>query len=107
VSVVYSRHATADQVIGERVAEALRSLGPAGAWSVTVVSDDREVRDHALRNGARVEGTAWLAERLAAPRHGTTIGHARPPRAPGPPRSPNAPGPQRSPGRSSPGSRVD
>jgi hypothetical protein len=83
-SVSYSRHATADQVIGERVVEALRELGPAGAWAVTVVSDDREVRDHAIRNGARVEGTAWLAERVAAlGRRGTGIGHGR---APVPPR---------------------
>ena len=82
-SVAYSRHATADQVIGDRVVEALRQLGPAGAWSVTVVSDDREVRDHALRNGARVEGTAWLAERMAAlGRQGAGIGHGRAPRPP-------------------------
>lgn len=80
-TVSYSRHASADQVIGERVTEALRRLGPAGAWSVTVVSDDREVRDHALRNGARVEGTRWLADRVAAPRQaGGAIGHGRSPR---------------------------
>ena len=89
-SVSYSRHASADAVIGDRVAEALLVLGPAGAWSVVVVTDDREVRDHARRNGARVEGTTWLAERLAAatvggggnprPRPGTSIGGSRPPR---------------------------
>lgn len=82
-SVAYSRHATADRVIGDRVAEALRDLGPAGAWSVTVVSDDREVQDHARRNGARAEGTAWLAERMAAlGRQGAGIGHGRAPRPP-------------------------
>ena len=81
-SVSYSRHATADQVIGDRVTEALRALGPAGAWSVIVVTDDRAVRDHARRNGARAEGTAWLAERLTAAtggsgrRAGTTIGRS-------------------------------
>jgi hypothetical protein len=81
-SVTYSRHATADRVIGDRVAEALAQLGPAGAWSVTVVSDDREVRDQALRNGARVEGTAWLAGRVGAlGQRGTAIGHGRSPRA--------------------------
>jgi hypothetical protein len=84
-TVSFSRHATADQVIGDRVAEALRTLGPAGAWSVIVVTDDREVRDHARRNGARVEGTPWLADRLAAPasppgRPGTSIGQGRPSR---------------------------
>jgi len=84
-TVTFSRHATADQVIGDRVAEALRALGPAGAWSVVVVTDDREVRDHARRNGARVEGTAWLVDRLATPptearRPGTAIGQGRAPR---------------------------
>ena len=83
LSVTYSRHATADQVIGDRVVEALRELGPAGAWVVTVVSDDSEVRDHALRNGARVEGTTWLAERVAAlGRRGTGFGHGRAPASP-------------------------
>jgi hypothetical protein len=85
-TVTYSRHASADAVIGDRVAEALLALGPAGAWSVVVVTDDREVRDHARRNGARVEGTAWLATRLAAPerpggRPGTALGQGRPPRS--------------------------
>jgi len=97
-SVSYSRHATADEVIGDRVAEALLALGPVGAWSVVVVSDDREVRDQARRNGARVEGTAWLASRLSGetsnagrgggaevdrrprPKPGTSIGGGRPPR---------------------------
>ena len=91
-TVTFSRHATADQVIGDRVTEALRALGPAGAWSVIVVTDDREVRDHARRNGARVEGTAWLVDRLAAPsspsaRPGTALGQGRPPRSPRTPRS--------------------
>jgi hypothetical protein len=85
-TVTYSRHATADEVIGDRVAEALIALGPAGAWSVIVVSDDREVRDHARRNGARVENATWLGARLAAPvgqpaRAGTAIGQGRAPRS--------------------------
>jgi hypothetical protein len=85
-SVSYSRHATADEVIADRVAEALLALGPAGAWSVIVVTDDREVRDHARGHGARVEGTAWLAQQLdrppgRPPHDGTAIGHGRPPRS--------------------------
>ena len=90
--VTFSRNATADAVIGDRVAEALLALGPAGAWSVIVVTDDREVRDHARRNGARVEATAWLAGLLkspgtllagtAGPGPGTCFGHGRPPRKP-------------------------
>ncbi len=74
-SVTYSRHASADQVIGDRAVEALRALGPADAWSVLVVTDDREVRDQARRHGVRVEGTAWLAQRLRAMR-GTSIGRS-------------------------------
>jgi hypothetical protein len=85
-SVVFSRGATADFVIGQRVAEAFRELGPAGAYSVLVVSDDREIRDEARRNGVRVQGTAWLAGHLAAAdgarAPGGAIGHGRPPRAP-------------------------
>jgi len=85
-TVTFSRHASADAVIGDRVTEALRALGPAGAWSVVVVTNDREVRDHARRNGARVEGSAWLADRLASRgsppgRAGTGIGQSRPPRS--------------------------
>ena len=77
-SVSYSRHATADEVIGDRVGEALVMLGPVGAWSVIVVSDDREVRDHARRNGARVEGTAWLVEQLGRRTVGTALGASAP-----------------------------
>lgn len=89
--VTFTRHVSADAVIAGRVGEALVALGPAGAWSVIVVTDDREVRDHARRNGARVEGTAWLAARLASPPTspagtgagaGTTFGHGRPPKKP-------------------------
>lgn len=108
--VTFSRDATADQVIAERAADALRELGPAGAWSVLVVSDDREVQSQARRHGARAEGTAWLAGRFAGggrglgatvgsvstggrsgtgsaggrtgPRPGSGIGHGRPPRMP-------------------------
>jgi hypothetical protein len=85
-SVVFSRGATADHVIGQRVSETFRELGPAGAYSVLVVSDDREIRDEARRNGVRVQGTAWLAGHLAAAdgaRSPTgSIGQGRPPRAP-------------------------
>lgn len=84
-SVVYSRGVSADHVIAERVVEAFRALGPVDADSVLVVSDDREVRSHALRNGVRVQGTAWLAGHLAARAvaegaRGAAIGHGRPPR---------------------------
>jgi hypothetical protein len=81
VSVDYSRGRTADQVIGDRVVASLRELGPAGAWSVTVVSDDHEVREHARRHGAQVEGAAWLEVRLeAGAGRGASIGHGRKPR---------------------------
>ena len=100
LSVAFTRDLTADQVIGGRVSEALRALGPAGAWSVVVVTDDREVRDHARRNGARVEGTAWLAGHLAARAAtaggaGASIGHGRPPRPPRDRYEPRDPRPSR------------
>jgi hypothetical protein len=99
-SVVFGRGVSADHVIAERVVEAFRELGPVGSDSVLVVSDDREVRDQALRNGCRVQGTAWLAGHLAARAvaggaRGTTIGHGRPPRTPGAPRDDRTPRPSR------------
>src|SRR5512143_558391 len=85
-SVVFGRGVSADHVIAERVVEAFRALGPVEADAVLVVSDDREVRAQALRNGVRVQGTAWLAGHLAARdaapgRPGASIGNGRPPRA--------------------------
>ena len=86
LTVVFTRGATADDAIGERVSEAFRVLGAAGAWSVLVVTDDRQVRDHARASGVRVEGTAWLVGRLGgggpAGPGGRSIGNAAPPRAP-------------------------
>ncbi|GEM_PF-2595471 len=84
-SVVFGRGVSADHVIAERVVEAFRALGPVEADTVTVVSDDREVRAQALRNGVRVQGTSWLAGHLAArdaapTRAGASIGHGRAPR---------------------------
>jgi hypothetical protein len=86
LTVVFSKGVTADDVIGSRVSEAFRDLGPVDAWSIVVVTDDHQVRDHARRNGIRVEGTVWVAERLRAARGrgtaGTGVGNARPPRVP-------------------------
>jgi hypothetical protein len=84
--VVFSRHASADSVIAERVVDALKWLGPVDVDSVLVVSDDREVAAHARRHGTRVQGTAWLAAHIDAAaatpaRRGTSIGQGRPPRA--------------------------
>lgn len=86
-SVVFGRGVSADHVIAERVVEAFRALGPVDSDNVLVVSDDREVRAQALRNGCRVQGTAWLAGHLAArataaDARGTSIGHGRAPRVP-------------------------
>ncbi len=90
-SVVFGRGVSADHVIAERVVEAFRALGPVEADTVMVVSDDREVRAQALRNGVRVQGTAWLAGHLAARDSagkgpGASIGHGRAPRTPRAPR---------------------
>jgi hypothetical protein len=99
-SVVFGRGVSADHVIAERVVEAFRALGPVEADTVMVVSDDREVRAQALRNGLRVQGTAWLAGHLAAraaagaaagARSGTSIGHGCAPRAPRDQRAPREP----------------
>jgi len=84
-SVLFGRGTSADHLIGERVVDAFQSLGPADVESVLVVTDDREVRAQALRNGVRVQGTAWLARHLearaaATPGRGTTLGHGRAPR---------------------------
>jgi hypothetical protein len=86
-SVVFGRGVSADHVIAERVVEAFRALGPVDSDMVLVVSDDREVRGQALRNGVRVQGTAWLAGHLAARAvaegaRGASIGHGRAPRTP-------------------------
>jgi hypothetical protein len=86
-SVVFSRGVSADHVIAERVVEAFRALGPVDSDTVLVVSDDREVRAQALRNGCRVQGTTWLAGHLAARdvaagARGTSLGHGRAPRRP-------------------------
>ena len=86
-SVVFGRGVSADHVIAERVVEAFRALGPVDSDMVLVVSDDREVRGQALRNGCRVQGTAWLAGHLAARAvadgaRGASIGHGRAPRMP-------------------------
>ena len=81
LSVVFTKGSTADEVIGERVSEAFRVLGAVDAWSVIVVTDDRAVRAHARYNGVRVEGTAWLGDRL---RVGAAagVGHPRSPARP-------------------------
>lgn len=94
-SVVFGRGVSADHVIAERVVEAFRALGPVDSDNVLVVSDDREVRAQALRNGCRVQGTAWLAGHLAARAvaagaSGTSIGQGRPPRTPRAPRDPSS-----------------
>ena len=80
LTVVFTKGATADEVIGYRASEAFRALGPIDAWSILVVTDDRQVRDHARRNGVRVEGTAWLGDRLRGGA-ATGVGLPRPPRA--------------------------
>lgn len=90
--VAYGRSRDADSVIADLVADGARELGPAGSDAILVVSDDRAVRDQARRHGARVEGAAWLVDRMARAaasgsgrggRPGTGIGHARPPRSSG------------------------
>jgi hypothetical protein len=80
----YSKGRTADQRIGELVKIAAQELGPIGIDGVMVVSDDREVGDQARQQGARVVGTAWLADRMRGSSRtgaGRAIGTGRPPRS--------------------------
>jgi hypothetical protein len=89
-SVLFSRGRSADDVIAERVVDALKWLGPVEVDSVLVISDDREVAGHARRHGTRVQGTAWLAAHIDAAAaqpaaRGTSIGQGRPPRTPAAP----------------------
>jgi hypothetical protein len=101
MTVEYSRRATADQLIHDRLARQLREGGPASTWPILVVTDDRELRDGARDRGARSAGTAWLLRRLAGtdrpahgrpgatpvsrPKPGTLLGNSRAPRMPGEP----------------------
>jgi len=95
-AVEFGRHRDADSVIGDIVVEGARELGPAGVDSILVVTDDRAVREHSRRQGARVAATSWLVARVeridrglgtgpGQAKPGASIGHAGPPR---PPRSP-------------------
>ena len=87
-AVAFTRGRSADEVILERAAEAARAAGPVGAWSIVVVSDDREVRDGSRRSGVRIEGTAWLADRMSgrgSTRAAQSLGHGRPPKTRGTP----------------------
>jgi YacP-like NYN domain len=115
MTVEYSRRATADQLIHDRLARQLAEGGPASTWPILVVTDDRELRDGARDRGARSAGTAWLLRRLAGtdrpvhgrpgatpvsrPTPGTTLGHGRSPQAPRPPDSPRTGSERRGPGR--------
>lgn len=71
-SVRYSGRATADSLILDVVTRQGREHGPAGTWSILVVSDDRELRDAARMAGARSAGAAWLAGRVGSLGEGRT-----------------------------------
>jgi hypothetical protein len=96
MSVEYSRRATADEVILNRISRQLEEGGPASTWPILAVTDDRGLRDGVRTRGGRSAGTAWLMRRLegaerpirgrpgstptARPKAGTALGHGRPPR---------------------------
>jgi hypothetical protein len=96
MSVEYSRRATADEVILNRLSRQLDEGGPASTWPILAVTDDRGLRDGVRTRGGRSAGTAWLLRRLDGterpirgrpgsaptprPRAGTALGHGRPPR---------------------------
>lgn len=96
MSVEYSRRATADEVILNRISRQLEAGGPASTWPILAVTDDRGLRDGVRTRGGRSAGTAWLMRRLEGterpirgrpgstptprPKAGTALGHGRPPR---------------------------
>lgn len=96
MSVEYSRRATADEVILNRISRQLEEGGPASTWPILAVTDDRGLRDGVRTRGGRSAGTAWLMRRLEGterpirgrpgwtptprPKAGTALGHGRPPR---------------------------
>jgi hypothetical protein len=68
-SVRYSGRTSADSVILDVVTRQAREHGPAGTWSILVVSDDRALREAARMAGARSAGTVWLAGRMDSLAH--------------------------------------
>jgi YacP-like NYN domain len=76
------RHAgrrSADEVLVDLVDRARVAAGPAGAASLLVVTDDRDLRTAIQAKGARTAGTAWLMERLDRPRLAApSVGNRRP-----------------------------
>jgi hypothetical protein len=99
VTVRYGGRLSADTLILSTVERLARDAGPAATDALLVVSDDREVRGAATRQGARTAGTAWLVRRLERPRLASpSVANRRPPHVAQPPPGEET-GPARSPGR--------
>jgi len=95
MSVEYSRRASADDLILDRVSRQLDAGGPASTWPILAVTDDRALREGVRTRGGRSAGTAWLFRRLDGtdravqgrpgtpptprPKAGTGLGNGRPP----------------------------
>ena len=93
LSVRYSGRRTADEVLLELVNNAATWSEPdgAGAATVLVVTDDRDLRAAIHRRGGRSAGTQWLIGRLDRPRlSAPSVGNPRPPKPPRLPQEPKA-----------------
>jgi hypothetical protein len=84
LTVRFSGRRTADEVLLSLVNDAATwSDAEAGAASVLVVTDDRDLRAAIHRRGGRSAGTSWLIGRLDRPRlTSPSIGNPRPPKPP-------------------------
>jgi hypothetical protein len=88
MNVRYAGRLTGDQVIVGLIeamvaGDAARSGRPVGDIPVLVVTDDRGLRGHVTRLGARTAGTAWLMGRLEhAGLVAPSTGNRKPPHVP-------------------------
>ncbi|HEX5012941.1 MAG TPA: NYN domain-containing protein [Candidatus Limnocylindrales bacterium] len=99
VTVRYSGHRTADEVLLQLVNDA--ATWSEAAASALVVTDDADLRAAIHRRGGRTAGTRWLIGRLDRPRLASpSAGNARPPK---PPRLEQEPGVEENERRWSPG----
>jgi hypothetical protein len=86
LTVRYAGRLSADAVIHSIVEAAAREMGPAAIDAILVVTDDRELRGAATRQGARTAGSSWLIRRMDRPRLASpSVGNRRPPHIEQPP----------------------
>lgn len=95
MTVRYSGHRSADDVILDLVSEAAMEAGggPSAGARVLVVTNDRELRAQVHAKGARTAPIQWLTDRLDLPRLAAPApGNRRPPTGAGAPGGPGRAG---------------